>query len=84
MLMQGPNSGFKLMGFDNAGTTDVYLSLIDPNGYPLTAFRYGKPISDYNLLIEIPLPLRRRRIRQASAPAWPAPLLTDYSHRRSA
>jgi hypothetical protein len=41
-------------GIDNAGPTDVYLSLIDPNGYPLTTFRDGQTITDYNLVIESP------------------------------
>jgi len=41
-------------GIDNAGPTDVYLSLLDPNGYPLTYFRDGKAIADYNLVIESP------------------------------
>jgi hypothetical protein len=41
-------------GIDIAGPSDVYFSLLDPNGYPLTAFRDGKAISDYNLVIESP------------------------------
>ena len=41
-------------GIGNAGPSDVYLSLLDPNGYPLTAFRDGKAFSDYNLVIESP------------------------------
>jgi len=41
-------------GIDNAGPTDVYLSLLDPNGYPLTSFRDGQAFSDYILVIESP------------------------------
>lgn len=41
-------------GIDYAGPTDVYLSLIDPNGYPLTSFRNDIPIADYNVIIESP------------------------------
>ena len=41
-------------GIDNAGPSDVYLSLIDPNGYPLTSFRDGRAVSDYILLIDSP------------------------------
>ncbi len=41
-------------GIDNAGPTDVYFSLLDPNGYPLTSFRDGKAISDYSVVIESP------------------------------
>lgn len=41
-------------GIQNAGPSDVYLSLLDPNGYPLTAFRDGRAISDYNLIIDSP------------------------------
>ena len=41
-------------GIDIAGPSDLYLSPLDPNGYPLTSFRDGQPISDYILLIESP------------------------------
>lgn len=41
-------------GIDNAGPADVYLSLLDPNGYPLTSFRDGQAFSDYILVIESP------------------------------
>ena len=41
-------------GIDSAGPSDFYLSLLDPNGYPLTSFRDGKAISDYSLVIESP------------------------------
>ena len=41
-------------GIDSAGPSDVYFSLLDPNGYPLTSFRDGKAISDYSLVIESP------------------------------
>ena len=41
-------------GIDNVGITDVYLPLIDPHGHPLTNFRDGRNISDYNLVIESP------------------------------
>jgi hypothetical protein len=41
-------------GIDSAGPTDVYFSLLDPNGYPLTAFRDGQAIADYILVIESP------------------------------
>ena len=41
-------------GIDNAGPSDLYLSLLDPNGYPLTKFRDGQAMSDYSLVIESP------------------------------
>lgn len=41
-------------GVDDAGVSDFYLALLDPNGYPLTAFRDGRAICDYNLLIQSP------------------------------
>ena len=41
-------------GIEAAGPSDVYLSLLDPNGYPLTSFRDGKAISDYSLVIASP------------------------------
>jgi len=41
-------------GIDTAGPSDVYLSLLDPNGYPITSFRDGKAISDYSLVIASP------------------------------
>ena len=39
---------------DNAGGSDFYLALLDPNGYPLTAFADGRAISDYHLVIRSP------------------------------
>jgi hypothetical protein len=41
-------------GIDAAGPSDVYLSLLDPNGYPLTTFRDGQAIADYILVIDSP------------------------------
>jgi hypothetical protein len=41
-------------GIGNVGPSDLYLSLIDPNGYPLTSFRDGRAVCDYNLVIESP------------------------------
>jgi len=41
-------------GIDTAGPSDLYLSLLDPNGYPLTAFRDGQAFADYILVIESP------------------------------
>ena len=41
-------------GIDTAGPSDLYLSLLDPNGYPLTTFRDGQSMSDYNLVVESP------------------------------
>jgi len=41
-------------GIDSAGPGDLYLSLLDPNCYPLTSFRDGKAISDYSLVIDSP------------------------------
>jgi hypothetical protein len=41
-------------GIDHAGPTDLYLSLIDANGYPLTSFRNDVAIADYSLVIDSP------------------------------
>ena len=41
-------------GIDFAGPSDLWLSLIDKNGYPLTHFADGRLIADFNLLIESP------------------------------
>jgi hypothetical protein len=41
-------------GIDNAGITDAYFPLIDPNGYPITNFRDGTPVADYHLVIKSP------------------------------
>jgi hypothetical protein len=41
-------------GIDTAGPSDFYLSLLDPNGYPLTTFRDGQAIADYALVIRSP------------------------------
>ena len=39
MLMQVKFWLHQEHGIDNAGPSDIYLSLLDPNGYPLTTFR---------------------------------------------
>lgn len=61
-------------GIDNAGPTDVYLSLLDPNGYPLTAFRDGRSISDYNLIIESPYHSAADEYDKRQPPPFPRPL----------
>jgi hypothetical protein len=43
MLMQVKFWLHQEHGIDNAGPTDVYLSLLDPAGYPLTTFRNDFP-----------------------------------------
>jgi hypothetical protein len=54
MLMQAKFWLHQEHGIDNAGPTDVYLSLLDMNGYPLTTFRNELSIGDYNLVIDSP------------------------------
>ncbi len=41
-------------GIDNAGLSDAYFALLDPDGHPLTQFRDGRLICDYNLVIDTP------------------------------
>jgi len=41
-------------GIDFAGPSDVWLSLVDQNGYPLTHFADGRLIADYNPTITHP------------------------------
>jgi len=54
MLMQVKFWLHQEHGIDNAGPTDVYLALLDENGYPLTTFRNDLSIADYNLVIDSP------------------------------
>ena len=54
MLMQVKFWLHQEHGIDNAGPTDVYLSLLDPAGYPLTMFRNDLSVADYNLVIDSP------------------------------
>jgi hypothetical protein len=54
MLMQVKFWLHQEHGVDHAGPTDVYVSLLDPNGYPLTSFRDGKAICDYHVVIQSP------------------------------
>ncbi len=51
MLLQVKFELHQEHGIDYAGPTDVYLKLLDPNGYPLTHFADGRAIADYNGLI---------------------------------
>jgi hypothetical protein len=44
----------KLEGFDNAGTIDFYIPLIDPDLHPLTHFANGNLIAEYNMRIDSP------------------------------
>ena len=37
-----------------AGPTDVYLALVDEFGHPLTHFRNGNTISDWNMIVDHP------------------------------
>ncbi len=41
-------------GIDNAGVCDAYFALLDRDGHPLTRFRDGRIIADYNLVIHSP------------------------------
>lgn len=54
MLLQVKFDLHREHGIDFAGPTDVYFSLIDPNGYPLTHFADGRAIAEYHGLIESP------------------------------
>lgn len=54
MLMQVKSWLHQEQGVDNAGPSDFYLSLLDPNGYPLTTLRDGRAVADYILVIESP------------------------------
>jgi len=60
-------------GIDNAGPTDVYLSLLDPNGYPLTSFRDGQAFSDYILVIESPYHCAADEYDRRHIPSGPRP-----------
>jgi len=54
MLMQAKFWLHQEHGIDNAGPTDVWISLLDPAGYPLTTFRNDLSVADYNLVIDSP------------------------------
>jgi hypothetical protein len=54
MLLQAKFDLHEGYGIDFAGPTDIYILLIDPNGYPLTHFSDGRPICDYNGIIKSP------------------------------
>ncbi len=54
MLLQVKFELHQEYGIDHAGSTDVYLALIDENGYPLTHFADGRLIADYNGVIDSP------------------------------
>jgi len=41
-------------GFSFAGTTDMWIPLIDPFGHELTHFSSGKLIADHNIIINSP------------------------------
>jgi hypothetical protein len=41
-------------GIDNATISDAYFGPIDAAGYPITHFRDGTPVADYQLVIRSP------------------------------
>ena len=60
-------------GINTAGPSDLYLSLLDPNGYPLTSFRDGRAISDYSLIIESPYHSAADEYERPQPPPGPHP-----------
>jgi hypothetical protein len=73
MLMQVKFWLHQEEGIDNAGPSDVYLSLLDPNGYPLTAFRDGRAIADYSLIIASPYHCAADEYDRRPPPSAPRP-----------
>src|ERR1700692_2598742 len=72
MAMQIIHS-LKLEGFDNAGTIDFYVPLIDPDQHPLTHFANGNLIADYNMLIDSPYQSAADEYDRRQAPSVPRP-----------
>src|SRR5271155_5724490 len=60
-------------GIGTAGPTDVYISLLDPHGYPLTTFRDGQAISDYIVVIESPYHCAADEYDRCHPPPAPRP-----------
>lgn len=73
MLMQVKYWLHHEQGIDNAGPSDLYLSLLDPNGYPLTTFRDGQAMSDYSLVIESPYHCAADDYDRRQPPSGPRP-----------
>jgi len=60
-------------GIDIAGPSDLYLSLLDSNGYPLTTFRDGQAMSDYSLVVESPYHCAADDYDRPQPPPFPRP-----------
>jgi hypothetical protein len=60
-------------GVDDAGLSDFYIALLDPNGYPLTTFRDGRTIADYNLVIRSPYHCAADEYDRRPPPSGPRP-----------
>jgi hypothetical protein len=73
MLMQVKFWLHQEQGIDNAGPTDVYFSLIDPDGHPLTIFRDGRAVADYDLVIESPYHCAADEYDRRPVPPVPRP-----------
>jgi hypothetical protein len=73
MLMQVKFWLHHEQGIDTAGPSDIYLSLLDPNGYPLTNFRDGQAIADYALVIQSPYQSAADEYDRRQAPPAPRP-----------
>jgi hypothetical protein len=56
-----------------AGPTDVYISLIDQYGHPLTHFFNGSDIAGWNMFIEQPYPCAADEYDKPHRPFIPSP-----------
>jgi hypothetical protein len=73
MLMQVKSWLLHEQGIDTVGPSDFYISLLDPNGYPLTTLRDGRAVADYILVIQSPYRSAADEYDRRPPPSGPRP-----------
>jgi hypothetical protein len=73
MLMQVKSWLLHEQGIDTVGPSDFYISLLDPNFYPLTTLRDGRAVADYILVINSPYRSAADEYDRRPPPSGPSP-----------
>jgi hypothetical protein len=60
-------------GFTNAGTMDLYIPLIGPDGRELTMFANGDLIADFHIIVDCPYRCAADEYDRPAAPPCPRP-----------
>ena len=78
MVMQALSWVLNKQGIGNIGLSDLYLSLLDPSGYPVTTLRDDRsgadiPVAGYDLIIKNPYDCAADEYDRRQPPPVPRP-----------